>query len=88
MTKISTLYASYSIVQQNKDQDIFIVHCLQFCAAKSRQKYVHSTLPTVLCSKVMTKISTYYAAYNIVQQSNDQDIYIVRCLQYCAASND
>ena len=25
----------------------------------------------------MTKISTYYAAYNIVQQSNDQDIIII-----------
>ena len=33
----------------------------------------------------MAKISTYYAAYNIEQQSNGQDIYIVRCLQYCEA---
>ena len=88
MTKISSLYAAYSIVQQNNDEDIFIVRSLQFCSEKSQPKYVHSTLPTVLCSKVMTKISTYYAAYNIVQQSNDQDMYIVRCLKYCTASND
>ena len=105
MTKISTEYAAYSIVQQSNDQDIYIVRCLQyfqqnndqdifivrslqFCSVKSRPKYVHSIMPTVLCRKVMTNISTYYAAYNIVQQSNDQDIYIVRCLQYCKASND
>ena len=36
----------------------------------------------------MTKISTEYAAYSIVQQSNDQDIYIVRCLQYFQQNND
>ena len=85
MTKISTYYAAYSIVQQSNDQDIYIVRYLQYCAAKYRPRYLHSTLPTILCIKVMTKIYTEYAAYSIVQQSNDQYIFIVRCLQYCAA---
>ena len=36
----------------------YIVRCLQYCATMKRPRYLHSTLPTVLCNSVMTKIST------------------------------
>ena len=77
-SKVTTNISHSTLQQQSNDQDIYAAYNIVQYAAYS------------IVQQCNDKISTKYAAISYLQtlptkQSNYQIIYVVRCLQYCAA---